>query len=118
MIRRILSFTLALATASPSTLLMLELKKYLSSKIPWGVWAYLFVVTRLTVDGTAVPLQRFMIFAEHGVHVPYEVVHHGLVVSVIEDGSKGVVFAVCIVAVAQWRLGTGRTHHGCFEWLF
>ena len=38
------------AIASPSTRLMLELKKYLSSKIPCGVCVYLFVVTRLTVD--------------------------------------------------------------------
>ena len=48
--RRIRSFTLSLATASPLTRLMLELKKYLSSKMPCGVCAYLFVVTRETVD--------------------------------------------------------------------
>ena len=50
MIRRIFSFTLSLAIASPCTRLMLELKKNFSSKMPWGVWAYLLVVTRLTVD--------------------------------------------------------------------
>ena len=50
MILRIFSFTLSLAIASPSTRLMLELKKYLSSKMPCGVCAYLLVVTRLTVD--------------------------------------------------------------------
>ena len=48
--RPIRSFTLSLATASPWTRLMLELKKYLSSKMPWGQCTYLFVVTRLTVD--------------------------------------------------------------------
>ena len=37
MILRIFSFTLSLAMASPSTRLMLELKKYLSSKMPCGV---------------------------------------------------------------------------------
>ena len=50
MICLIFSLTASDARSSPLVREMPELKKYFSSKMPCGVWTYLLVVTRETVD--------------------------------------------------------------------
>jgi hypothetical protein len=50
MMLRMRSFTLSADTSSPCPLRRLEVKKYLSSNVPWGVCTYLPAVARLTVD--------------------------------------------------------------------
>src|SRR4029079_1600798 len=50
MIFLIACFTLSEAMSSSETRWIEELKKYLSSKSPCGVWTYLFDVTREMVD--------------------------------------------------------------------
>ena len=65
MMARMRSFTLSADTSSPSVLFRLEVKKYLSSKIPCGVCTYLFAVARLTVD-SCMPMSSATSFSTSG----------------------------------------------------
>ena len=64
-ISRIFLRTLSAETSSPSELRRLDVKKYLSSKIPCGVWAYLLAVARLTVD-SCMPMSLATSFSTSG----------------------------------------------------
>ena len=62
---RIRSLTLSAETSSPSVLLRLEVKKYLSSKMPCAVCTYLLAVARLTVD-SCMPMSSATSFSTSG----------------------------------------------------
>src|SRR4029453_2058024 len=59
------SFTDSAETPSPSEERMLEVKKYLSSRVPCGVCTYLLAVARLTVD-SCIPMSFATSFRTSG----------------------------------------------------
>ena len=65
MISRIFSLTLSAETSDPCPPRRLEVKKYLSSNVPCGVWTYLPAVARLTVD-SCMPMSFATSFSTRG----------------------------------------------------
>src|SRR6185436_12409102 len=65
MISRIFSLTLSAETSEPWPPRRLEVKKYLSSNVPCGVWTYLPAVARLTVD-SCMPMSLATSFSTRG----------------------------------------------------